>query len=213
MTKINASKPKQYHYTYCIELHTPERIWCLAATDKQERDIWMNGIRNIMKQHQKTFIPSNRGFLSMYNPTTLRFKKYFFAVHKSKMENRLCCFENQIDCKQLEAITCYGDKQFDLMCKTKIKQIIPLTTLIDCVTIDRFEFGMIHDQCKQDMQDMRYLITVKMEDIQFYFAPHPNTSKNAQQWVNIIKNLKSTKRQNGTYLYILLVHILSTQLV
>eukprot|EP00486_Rosalina_sp_Unknown_P002349 CAMPEP_0201576258 /NCGR_PEP_ID=MMETSP0190_2-20130828/21980_1 /ASSEMBLY_ACC=CAM_ASM_000263 /TAXON_ID=37353 /ORGANISM="Rosalina sp." /LENGTH=245 /DNA_ID=CAMNT_0048006943 /DNA_START=1328 /DNA_END=2065 /DNA_ORIENTATION=- len=35
-----------------------------------------------------------------------------------------------------------------------------------------------------------------MEDIQFYFAPHPNTSKNAQQWVNIIKNLKSTKRQN-----------------
>ena len=56
VTKIMASKLKQYHYKYCIELHTPERVWCLAADSKQERDVWMNIIQNIMKQHNGLYI-------------------------------------------------------------------------------------------------------------------------------------------------------------
>lgn len=194
--KINAAKTNKYHYQNCIELHTKERIWCLAAENKQERDLWMNGIRKIMKQHQKTFIPSNTGFLSLYNPTSCYWQKYYFAVHKNNSENRLCCFENQINCKQLEAMTCYGESQFDIICKTKIKQIISLDTLTDCILIDRFEFKMANDKCKHDMSDMKSLIHVKLDQSSFYLSPHPNNSKTANKWINIIKNLKSSKRQN-----------------
>eukprot|EP01084_Bolivina_argentea_P098697 177372_1 len=196
VTKITLSKPNQYHYTQCMELHTPDRVWVLATETSNDRDVWLKGIQHIMTQHQKTFVPSSSGFLSIYIPNTNRWHKHFFAVHKSEAGNRLCCFENQIQCKQLESIISFGDAQFELNCRSKMKQIISLKDLAEVVTIEAFEFKVTNEECKDDMHDKKYLFTLKLRDAQYYLAPHPNTSRHAQKWVNMIKNLRCSARQN-----------------
>eukprot|EP01084_Bolivina_argentea_P213781 362990_1 len=48
VTKILACDENQYKYTNCIELYTSERIWVLSTKRKEDREIWMNEIRNVM---------------------------------------------------------------------------------------------------------------------------------------------------------------------
>eukprot|EP01083_Nonionella_stella_P311186 1108660_1 len=56
VTKITLSTPNQYHYTQCMELHTPDRVWVLAADTSNDRDVWVKGIQQIITQHNKGMV-------------------------------------------------------------------------------------------------------------------------------------------------------------
>lgn len=189
------------HYRHCIELHTPQRVWMLATRTNHEKQEWIRRIQSTMKSNLRKFVPSRsgQGFLSVFDPneSTASFRKLWTVLSlDSRFDHlapRICCFERQIDCKQLERLKAVnGNQQFTEECDDKMDQWLPLRD-IQKVTI------IGSDSLKMDIE-WEYLLKVQMnsdcdgnskEDDHgkcLYFAPHPNSHQNAQRWAEYIRN-------------------------
>jgi len=199
---ITVPDTSKYHYPHCIELHTSDRLWILAGQNPQERDVWLKHIKNSMKRHRRRFVPDAAGHVSLYDAGNNEWRRYYIAIHAHKSSNRLCCFDDVSYCKELEGFTCFGDKNFDILCKAKMRHVIPLHAALDTIMLDDHDFRGIFAQCDvKELKIRKHIFCIRVQggddsEVSYYFAAYPNSAESTQKWIDIVVSSLSTQKQN-----------------